>query len=457
MALAGLSAAPAMARAAPDSFADIVQTLTPAVVHVSTTQTVPMARGGMEELDELFRDLLPPGEAKRTSLGSGFVIDPKGIIVTNNHVIDKADEITVTLDHGEKLPAEIIGRDVSTDIAVLRVQSKRQLPYVKLGNSDGARVGDWVVAIGNPFNLGGTVTAGIISARNREIGGRYDDYIQTDASINRGNSGGPLFNLEGEVIGVNTAIFSQTGGSIGIGFAVPSNLVKRVVDQIMEFGETRRGWLGVTIQEVTPEIAEIAGLDKPRGAMVSGFADKSPAREAGMERGDIIVKFDGREVADIRTLVRVVADTKIGAAVPVEIVREGKSKTIKVTVGQLEEEKVSDASGTPDLKKFSGGEKGYGLTLSELTPKLRERFNLPEDANGVLVTDVDPDSPIANDVHPGDVIVEVAQKEVAKPKDVFDRMESETKDKANKPVLILLDRGGSMLFVGVRVENSRND
>src|SRR6266481_2307840 len=364
-------AVPALSTAAaargPDTIADVAEKVIDAVVNGSTSQKVEARNSPMPQLpndpqlDELFRDFFnrrgqnePPnrerGPRRVNSLGSGFVIDPSGIVVTNNHVISEADEITVIFNDGSRLKAEIIGKDQKTDIALLRVKPDKPLKAVTFGDSDKLRLGEWVVAIGNPFSLGGSVTAGIVSARNRDINsGPYDNYIQTDAAINRGNSGGPLFNLEGEVIGVNTAIISPSGGSIGIGFAVPSKTVQAVVSQLQQFGEIHRGWLGVKIQQVTDDIADSLNIKPARGALVAGIDEKGPAKPAGIEAGDVIIKFDGKDIKEMRDLPRVVADTTVGKAVEVVIIRKGQQETKTVKLGRLEDgEKAQQAALTPN-------------------------------------------------------------------------------------------------------------
>src|SRR5213594_1944374 len=352
--------APASARG-PDGIADVAERVIDAVVNISTSQNVASRNQGGggaapnlpndPQLDELFRDFFNRrgqqgdnqnrgGNTPRrvNSLGSGFIIDPSGIVVTNNHVIADADEITVILNDGARLKAELIGKDQKTDLAVLKINSEKPLKTVKFGDSEKLRLGEWVIAIGNPFSLGGSVTAGIVSARNRDINsGPYDNYIQTDAAINRGNSGGPLFNLDGEVIGVNTAIISPSGGSIGIGFAVPSKTALPVIEQLKQFGETRRGWLGVRIQPVTDEIAESLNIKPPRGVLIAGVEEKGPAKPAGIEPGDVVVKFDGKDVKDPKDLSRVVADTAVGKEVDVVVIRKGKEESRKVTLGRLED------------------------------------------------------------------------------------------------------------------------
>src|SRR6187455_2437152 len=384
--------APAAARG-PEGIADVAEQVIDAVVNVSTKQSVDLRGGAMPQLppgspfEEFFEEFFKnrrgqngqsgPGQNNQTptprrvnSLGSGFIIDPSGLVVTNNHVISEADEVSVILNDGTTLKAEVVGRDQKTDLALLKVTPTRPLKAVKFGDSDRLRLGEWVIAIGNPFSLGGTVTAGIVSARNRDIqSGPYDNYIQTDASINRGNSGGPLFNLNGEVIGVNTAIISPSGGSIGIGFAVPANTALAVIDQLKQFGETRRGWLGVKIQQVTDEIAESLNIKPARGALIAGIDDKGPAKPAGIEAGDVIIKFDGKDIKEMRDLPRVVADTPIGKQTPVIIIRKGKEETKTVTLGRLEDgEKVAAA----DPKSGAAPDKGVvkktlGIELANMS------------------------------------------------------------------------------------------
>ncbi len=456
----------ATAKGAPDSFADLADRLSPAVVNISTTQSVKTnGRNVMPQLppgspfEDFFRDFFDQqrrngGQPRRvTSLGSGFIVGDDGYVVTNNHVIAEADEITVRLSSGEELEAEIVGRDVATDVALLKVETDEKLPFVSFGDSDTARVGDWVVAIGNPFGLGGTVTAGIVSARNRVINaGRYDDFIQTDASINRGNSGGPMFNLSGEVIGMNTAIFSPTGGSVGIGFAIPSNLAKVVVSQLREFGETRRGWLGVRIQSVNDEIAESLGMEKAMGALIAGLTEGGPAEEAGLEQGDVIIEFDGKEIAEMRALPLVVAETPIGKTVSVEVWRRDKKHTFKVEIGRLEEEQLVASLGS------GGGDNNevdtLGMTLSRLGDPLRQRFNIEPDVNGVVITDIDSESlAFERGIRPGDVIMEVAQQEVSSPQDVVDKVR-EVQESDRHSVLLLLESRGVRRFVGIRLNDS---
>lgn len=457
------------ARGAPDSFADLAEKLSPAVVNISTTQTMDVANRPDFEMPEIppgspfedffkdfFDERMQRGPRKATSLGSGFVIDSEGFVVTNNHVIDDADEITVKFSDGLELPAEVLGRDAKTDLALLKVTSDDPLPFVPFGDSDAARVGDWVMAIGNPFGLGGTVTVGIVSARNRDINsGPYDDYIQTDASINRGNSGGPLFNMDGQVIGVNTAIYSPSGGSIGIGFSIPSTIVKSIISQLKEFGETRRGWLGVRIQAVTKDIAEAMDMSEPKGALVAGVDDKGPAKAAGLETGDVIVTFDGKDVPEMRDLPRIVAETEVGRTVKVDVIRDGKQKTYDVKIDRLNEGEQQVASlETDDSEEGDANtSEALGMTLSLVNDLLREQYGLDEDAAGVIVTDIDFESDAADKVRPGDIIEEVGNEPVSTPEEVIARVDELTGQNKKKPILLLLNRGGERTFRPVRPDS----
>ena len=379
------------------------------------------------------------------------------MVVTNNHVIEDADEITVNFPDGLSLKATVVGTDPQTDIAVLKIEHDAPLPFVQFGDSDAARVGDWVLAIGNPFGFAGSVSAGIISARNRDINaGRYDDFIQTDAAINRGNSGGPLFNMDGEVIGVNTAIISPTGGSIGIGFSVPSNLAQRIVKQLQEFGVTRRGWLGVRIQSVNDEMAEALELEEPKGALVAEVTPGGPAEAAGLEAGDVILKFDGKDVEEMRDLPRLVADTEVESAVRVVVFRKGKTQTFKVTIGLLEEDKLAAAATvSPDEAEETDTEgtklDTVGLLLRPLSNAAREEFGIAEDVSGVLIGEVSPDSVAAEKgVQPGDVIVEVGQEPVTTPAEVEARV-AEATEANRKSVLFLIQSKGDLRFVPLAV------
>jgi serine protease Do len=454
-------AAPAAARSAPESFADLAEAVLPAVVNISTTQTITANSGDVQDFEDLFRDFFDKqnpnrreGPRRSTSLGSGFIIDPTGYIVTNNHVVSDAEEVTVRLHDDTNLKAEIVGRDEKTDLALLKVEARKPLPFVKWGDSDAIRIGDWVVAIGNPFGLGGSVTAGIVSARQREINaGPYDDFIQTDASINKGNSGGPMFNMSGEVIGINTAIFSPSGGSVGIGFAVPSALARNVIEQIRQFGHTRRGWLGVNIQTVTDELAEGLKLPRPSGALVSNVADGSPAADAGIEKGDVILKFDGRDIGEMRRLPRIVADTPIDKTVDVVLWRDGREQRVKVKIGELNEAEVAALPEQPETQAPEAAKiEALGMSLAEVTPELRQQFQLDESAAGVLVIGVAEGSPASEKgLQAGDVVVEVDQKEVATPNDVQAQIAAARK--ANQRVVtFLIYRQGDFQWVALRID-----
>ncbi len=460
-----LAGVPGLARG-PASVADVAEGLQDAVVNISTTQTLqgpgepgPMRKGPKgspfeEFFDDFFEDEGPDGMPRKvSSLGSGFVIDPSGLIVTNNHVIEGADEIIVNFVDGSKLKVtKILGHDPKTDLALLKVEPKEPLKAVSFGNSSAMRVGDWVMAIGNPFGLGGSVTVGIISATKRDINaGPYDDFIQTDAAINRGNSGGPLFNMEGEVIGVNTAIISPTGGSIGIGFAVPSNTATKVLNQLKEYGETRRGWLGVHVQSVTEEIAEGLGLVEPMGALVASVAPDGPAAAAGIEAGDVILDFDGQEIDSMRDLPRAVVGTAIDKDVPVKLLRGGKTLNITVKIGRLPEDEAEEEDEIEEtLPVAPEGEDLLGLTIAPLTDDLREKYAISDKIEGVVITDVEPDSPAARkNVKAGDVIVEVTQEEVHQPHDVIDRLRAVKRSGRGRVLLLLSDAKGELRFVAV--------
>lgn len=465
----------ALARGAPESFADLVDPLTPAVVNISTTQAVSGAERGPEmphfppgsPFEELFKDFFdrhrsdPQKSRKATSLGSGFIIDPSGYIVTNNHVIADADEINVILHDNTALKAKVIGKDAKTDVALLKVETDKKLPSVAFGDSDKLRVGDWVFAIGNPFGLGGSVTAGIVSARARDIqSGPYDDFIQTDASINRGNSGGPLFNLAGEVVGINAAIYSPSGGSVGIGFAIPSSMAKAVIADLRQYGRTRRGWLGVRIQSVTEEIAESLGVGKVQGALVASLTESGPAAKAGIKAGDVVVGFNGRGVEEMRRLPRMVAETAIGKTVDVTVLRAGKELKLKVTVGELEE--TGQASAEADSHdQGKGAEKrspsghhkvaALGLGLSPINSAAREQYDLPDAARGVVIVQVDAGGDATEKgLRPGDVIAEVNQKEVTAPADVSAQVEQAVKA-GRKSVLLLVENEGGLRFVPLKL------
>ncbi len=460
-------AIPAPAQNRPATFAELAEMVSPSVVNITTSTTVARGTGPQglvpegSPFEDFFRDLpRRDGPRRSSALGSGFIISADGYIVTNNHVIEGADEIEIeffSVDGSptEFLPAVVVGTDPNTDIAVLKVESDEPLPFVEFGdsNAEGARVGDWVMAMGNPLGQGFSVSAGIISARNRALQGTYDDYIQTDAAINRGNSGGPLFNMDGEVIGVNTAILSPNGGSIGIGFAMSSAVVTNVVEQLIEFGETRRGWLGVRIQDVTPDMVDaIEGLEAARGAMITDVPE-GPARDAGLEAGDVIVKFDGQEVQDTRELVQIVGNSPVGKEVPVEVLRAGEMRDFVVTLGRRE---TAEAAAFP-VDEGEGEETGpetadiLGLTLSEITPEVIEQYQLGTET-GLVITAIDPESEAAaKGLLPGDLITEAGQQKVETLTDLEARV-TEAEEAGRKSILLLIRRGGDPRFVALSLE-----
>ncbi|MCB1532904.1 MAG: DegQ family serine endoprotease [Alphaproteobacteria bacterium] len=460
----------------PGSFADLAEKLLPAVVNISSTQKMeePQNYPDMPQFppgspfEDFFEQFMGPrGQGAMplvppASLGSGFVIDAeKGYVITNNHVIKDADEVRVTFYDDETFEAEVIGRDEKTDIAVLKVETDKKLTAVKFGNSDPLRVGDWVLAIGNPFGLGGTVTAGIVSARQRDISaGPYDDFIQTDASINRGNSGGPMFNLEGEVIGINTAIFSPTGGSVGIGFAIPSALAEPVIKQIIQYGRTRRGWLGVRIQSVTDEIAESLGLDKARGALVASVTTDGPAAKSGIEAGDVILSFNGTTIDEMRTLPRTVAETPIDSEANVVVWRGNQKKAIRVKVGELEKAEedgvLASASDSPAAETKGTKIDPVGLTVKELSGALRQDYDISNEVNGVLIDEIERNSEAARKgLMAGDVIVEIDQKPVTKPADIQALVDDAVK-KQRSSTLLLINREGDVRFVALKLAKKDN-
>ncbi len=463
-----------------DSLADLAASVTDAVVNISAAQvtqekqagTAPKAAPGTP-LDDLFDEFFKrqlgkkgggggegdedaPHGRRANSLGSGFIVDPAGIVITNNHVIDGANDITVILTDGTKLKAEVVGKDSKIDVAVLKVTPQHPLKSVPFGDSDAMRVGDAVMAVGNPFGLGGTVTAGIVSARNRNIdSGPYDNYIQTDASINKGNSGGPLFDMKGEVIGINTAILSPSGGSIGIGFATPSDTVVPIIAQLREFHEVRRGWLGVRIQPVTDDIAEALGLGTPHGALVAGIDDKGPAAPAGLRKGDVIVTFDGHAVHDSRDLPKFVAATPVGRTVTVSILRDGKPQDLSVTLGRLDAPvqtaSLDKAQGAADAPR-PAVQQAFGLGLVALDDAFRKQYGVKEGVKGVAVTAVEPGSPASDKVKPGDVVVEVNQVAVGDPADVAAKMKA-VRDAGKKTALLLVSNAaGDVRYVALALD-----
>ena len=457
------------ARGVPNGFADLAERLLPSVVTIETSQKTQEAHGGKspQQFDfppgSPFRDFFEEFNKRRrdaprrgAAVGSGFIISSDGYVVTNNHVVENADSVEVVLNDDQRLKGKIIGKDPKTDLALIKVEPKEDLIPVAWGDSKAARIGDWVVAIGNPLGLGGTVTAGIISARGRNLrSGPYDDYIQTDAPINRGNSGGPLFDIDGKVIGINTAILSPSGGSIGIGFAIPSSLAQGVILQLKEFGTTKRGWLGVQIQTVTEEIAESLGLKEAKGALVAGVVDDSPAAAAGFKSGDVILSFNTVDVPESRRLPRIVADTGVGKEVDVNVWREGKNITLHVTLGELE--KVNVASFSPGGK--SDGKSGRTETVSELGLKLApfskalaKQFELDEDSEGVVIVDVERESNAREKgLRPGTLVVEINQEKVSSPAEIAAKVE-EAREAGRRTVLLLIDQGGDIRFVAVRIK-----
>jgi serine protease Do len=467
----------------PESVADLAEGLLDAVVNISTSQTItgtdgpgavpmpqlPEGSPFQDFFDEFFKNG-PGGQGggggqnsrKAQSLGSGFVVDAaEGIVITNNHVIADADEITVNFTDGSKLTAKLVGTDTKTDIAVLKVDPKgKSLTAVKFGDSDKARIGDWVMAIGNPFGLGGTVTVGIISARNRDINsGPYDRFIQTDAAINRGNSGGPLFNMDGEVIGINSAIISPSGGSIGLGFSIPSELAQGVVAQLRQFGETRRGWLGVRIQPVTDDIAESLGMTKAEGALIAGVIKPGPVADGTLQAGDVVKEFNGKKIVEMRDLPRMVADTGVGQEVELLISRKGTDQRVKVKLGRLEDGEQQMAS-----KESGSGEDGaeavkpvdvsvLGMKLALLDEETRKKFEIAAEVKGVVITEVTPNSTAAEkEIAAGQVITEIAQEAVTKPEDIAKKVEALKKEGRKNALLMVASKTGELKFVTLRIE-----
>tara|TARA_B100000700_G_scaffold324588_1_gene431126 strand:+ start:4023 stop:5441 length:1419 start_codon:yes stop_codon:yes gene_type:complete len=444
----------------PESFADLAEKLMPSVVNISTTQTIKARSNNFpfqfppgSPFEDMFKEFQTPTERKATSLGSGFIIDKDGTVVTNNHVIANADDIIVRVENKE-YEAKVIGSDPYSDVAVLKIQSNENFKTVKFGDSDKARVGDWVVAIGNPFGLGGTVTSGIISARNRDINlTRYDDFIQTDASINQGNSGGPLFDLDGNVIGINTAIIAPgQAGSIGIGFAIPSNAASNIITQLIKFGETKRGWLGVRIQQVTKEIAEIQNLDGPRGALIAGVSDDSPAAKAGIKPGDIILEFDGKKIETMRNLPRIVANTKVGRNVIVKVWRNKKSITKKLVLGRLESSKEFIQEN--QKKKLSEEFEIESLKISvrNLNSKDIEERKLEKNLTGALVVEISSRSPLAFLLKPGDIIVELQNKSIKNVKDLQDISKKIVKDGEKTLLIRFINRNNQPSYGTVKIK-----
>ena len=469
--------APAAARDAPESFADLVDKLMPTVVNITTTQNVPQQGQRLRDMpqlppgspfEELFKEFFDKkggeqAQRRGTSLGSGFIIDGEGYVITNNHVIQGAEDITVILRDDTQLKAKLIGADARVDLAVLKVEppNKKPLPAIKFGDSDKTRVGDWVVAIGNPFGLGHSVTAGIISARGRSLSNEsLDDYLQTDAAINKGNSGGPLFNTEGEVIGVNTAIYSPSGTNAGLAFSIPSNIVKQAADQLREFGKIRRGWIGVSYQSVTDDIADSFGLDRARGVLVANVVADGPAFKAGLKRNDIILSFAGVDVPDLRRFPRFMANARVGNTVDIVVWRGGKEVPLKLKIGEQEEAEKTNVSaqGNAPGKKPADQDQALtstieqlGLTLQKLSDQLREKYGLSDSAKGVVVTKVAADSPAAEkQLQAGDLILEVDQKPVTTPQEVTEIV-AKLQAQKKRSVLLFVERQGDPRFAALRL------
>ena len=446
------------AKSVPASFADLAEKLMPSVVNISTTTTIttqtnpfPFQFPPGSPFEDMFREFGTPQERKSSALGSGFIIDAKGIVVTNNHVIQDAEDIIIRVNGDKEFKAKVIGSDPLSDIAVLQLETTEKFIPVKFGNSDKARIGDWVIAIGNPFGLGGTVTSGIISARNRSIGlSRYEDYIQTDASINSGNSGGPLFDMNGDVIGINTAILGRSG-SIGIGFSIPSNSAKIVIDQLIEFGETKRGWLGVRIQDVTKEIAEIEKLDKPRGALVASVAPNSPSEKAGVKAGDIILEFNEELILEMKQLPIIVARTEVGKKVKVKIWRDKKEIIKTITLGRLETSedfKVADENKTPkeieieDLKIF----------VRKITDEDIKTRNLPNQTSGLIITKIDKNSPLINSIEVNSIILEAQKKKIRNVNDLNQAVKQVLDSNQNTILLVIFNSQNQRRYIGIKLD-----
>ena len=443
----------------PGSFADLAERLMPSVVNISTTQTVVSRSNpfpGFEfppgsPFGDMFKEFGTPQERQSSALGSGFIIDEKGIVVTNNHVIDGAEDIVVQVNGEKKFNAKVIGADPLSDIAVLQLDTKDKFIPVKFGDSDKARIGDWVIAIGNPFGLGGTVTSGIISARNRSIGlSRYEDYIQTDASINSGNSGGPLFDMNGDVIGINTAILGRSG-NVGIGFSIPSNSAKIVIDQLIEFGETKRGWLGVRIQDVTKEIAEVENLDEPRGALVASVAPNSPSEKAGVKAGDIILEFNGERIQEMKELPIIVARTAVGKKVKVKIWRNKKEITKTITLGRLETSedfKVAEKNTPLEEQKIES----LKITVRKLSREDIKTRNLPNQTSGLVITQIDNNSPLANSIEVNSIILEAQKKKIKSSEDLNQAVEKVLESNQKTILLVIYNSQNQRRYIGIKLD-----
>ncbi len=444
----------------PNSFADLAEKLMPSVVNISTTQTVVTRSNPFPNFQfppgspfgDMFKEFGTPQERQSSALGSGFIIDEKGILVTNNHVIEGAEDIVVQVNGEKKFKAKVIGADPLSDIAVLKIESKEKFLPVRFGDSDKARIGDWVIAIGNPFGLGGTVTSGIISARNRSIGlSRYEDYIQTDASINSGNSGGPLFDMNGDVIGINTAILGRSG-NVGIGFSIPSNSAKIVIDQLIEFGETKRGWLGVRIQDVTKEIAEVEKLDEPRGALVASVAPNSPSEKAGVKSGDIILEFNGEKINQMKELPIIVARTEVGKKVKVKIWRNKKEIIKTITLGRLETSedfKISEKK--EELPKETLIE-NLNIKVRKLSNQDIKSRNLPNQTNGLVITSIDKDSPLTGSIEVNSIILEAQKKKIKNVEDLNQALKQVLNSNQKTILLVIYNSQNQKRYIGVKLD-----
>ena len=441
----------------PESFADLAERLMPSVVNISTTQTVvtnnnpfPFTFPPGSPFEDMFREFGTPQERKSSALGSGFIIDEKGLVVTNNHVIQDAEDILVIVNGDQEFKAKVIGADPLSDIAVLQLETEKKFIPVAFGDSDKARIGDWVIAIGNPFGLGGTVTSGIISARNRSIGlSRYEDYIQTDASINSGNSGGPLFDMNGNVIGINTAILGRSG-SVGIGFSIPSNSAKLVIEQLIEFGETKRGWLGVRIQDVTKEIADVEKLDEPRGALVASVAENSPSDKAGVKAGDIILEFNGEKIKQMKELPIIVAKTEVGKNVEVKIWRNKKEITKNITLGRLETSE--DFKVTKKLSPTELEVPNLKVFVRELTNDDIKKRNLPNQTTGLVITKIQNDSPLKNSIEIDSIILEAQKKKIKNLNDLNQAVTKVLNSNEKTILLVIYNSQNQRRYIGIKLD-----
>ena len=442
----------------PSSFADLAERLMPSVVNIATTTTIttqsnpfPFQFPPGSPFEDMFRDFGTPQQRKTSALGSGFIIDEKGIVVTNNHVIQGAEDIFVRVDGDKDFKAKVIGADSGMDLAVLQIESDEKFKPVKFGDSNNSRIGDWVIAIGNPFGLGGTVTAGIISARNRSIGlSRYEDFIQTDASINQGNSGGPLFNMDGEVVGINTAIFGQSG-SIGIGFAIPSNSAKKVINQLIEFGETKRGWLGVRIQTVSEEIAEVEKLDRPRGALVASVAENSPSDKAGIKAGDIILEFDAQPIDQMKELPKIVAETDVGKKVKVKVWRNKREITKEIILGRLETSDDFKSQGILTEKPKENKIEGLKITVRLLDKQDIQERNLPKGTSGVVITKIEEDGPV-NYLQVNDIIVEAQKKKINTIGDLNNIVNKTLRSSQKTLLIAIYNNQNQRRYIGIKLD-----